>query len=314
MVFNRRNYGLKILLLGIILCISCSNISCAAATKYKVPASGGKTYTNTTNTVQGQNQTIETGTEMNVYPSDSAKNYTKNWSVAKQLNVVNRIGNSLRAVSNIPPDRDVTFTVARKYSANAHADFHNNVVVYRGLLNYIENEDELASIIAHELGHVEQKHVKKNIARSVGVLLAGTAVDTIAGTGGLATTSAHYTNLKFTRKDEYKADERGIDLMVLAGYNPLATISILYKIGTNYIEFWQDHPATPKRIFHDYLYIKKKYPQYIDKGFDTTAYKYAYQNIKLKENELNEQHQIEMKSSKSKKKKNTANNSEDDEL
>ena len=63
--------------------------------------------------------------------------------------------------------------------------------------------------------------------------------------------------------------------MVNAGYNPLASISMLNKISGNYFDFFSDHPSGEKRIKKAYNYIQEKYTEYIKKGYPTTSYKRA---------------------------------------
>ena len=80
---------------------------------------------------------------------------------------------------------------------------------------------------------------------------------------------------KMDRGLENDADELGLDFLVKAGYNPLAGISIMYKIGANYSDFWADHPSTDKRVVSMYNYVAEKYPQFTQKGFETDAYNEA---------------------------------------
>ena len=58
-----------------------------------------------------------------------------------------------------------------------------------------------------------------------------------------------------------------------------AGISILYKIGENFSDFFSTHPSTDKRIAAMYEYIKQTYPQYITQSFDTDAYTYAIEEM-----------------------------------
>ena len=107
------------------------------------------------------------------------------------------------------------------------------VKIYTGLFNYIDNDDELAAILSHEIAH---------------------DMDFYDGFGKLIV-------MKFNSKAyEYKADEIGIDYMVKAGYNPIAMITIMNKIGGESIFDWgtfTSHPKTSSRLMKDYEYIHK---------------------------------------------------------
>ena len=264
MVFNRRNF-IKFLILSIL----CVTLFCPAyAEKYKVHSNRASVnkYANATQTTQNA-----------VYVNKNSFAY--GWSEEQQNNAVKRIGTSLLSKSKIPESRQVSFMVVQKDEVNAYTDQNNNVVVYRGILPYLEQEDELAFIIAHELGHVEQYHVVRGIFRS-GILSVLTSfIGTTTKTGNLSGVAGDMAYKKFSRNDEFKADQRGMDFLVGAGYNPLAAISVLYKIGTNYMDIWADHPSTEKRITKDYQYIEKNYPQYISKGFKSSSYDNALVQI-----------------------------------
>ena len=82
-------------------------------------------------------------------------------------------------------------------------------------------------------------------------------------------------NKKLSRGQETKSDLASIDYMVNAGYNPLASISMLNKISGNYFDFFSDHPSGEKRIKKAYKYIQMNYPEYVQKGYSTASYKRA---------------------------------------
>lgn len=266
MVFNRRNF-----VNFIVFALLCTTtFSPAFATSYKVHAKN-KYASSTTQTAQNA-----------VYINRNSFAY--GWSEEQQNNAVKRIGTSLLSASKIPASRQVSFLVVQKDEVNAYTDQNNNVVVYRGILPYLEQEDELAFIIAHELGHVEQYHVIRGMFRS-GILSVLTSfIGTATKTGNLSGVAGNMAYKKFSRNDEFKADKRGIDYLVTAGYNPLASISVLYKIGSNYMDIWADHPSTEKRITKDYLYIQTNYPQYINKGFKSSSYNNALTQIQAQIN------------------------------
>lgn len=125
-------------------------------------------------------------------------------------------------------------------SINAYTSYGDKgVYVYPELLNYIDNDDELAAVLSHEIAH---------------------DMDYYDGFGKLIV-------MKFNSKAyEYKADEKGIDYMVKAGYNPIAMITVMNKIGGESIFDWgtfTTHPKTSARLMKDYEYIYKKYPSYL---------------------------------------------------
>jgi predicted Zn-dependent protease len=231
-----------------------------------------------------------------VYASDTLQGsvsvdivpYCQNWTSVQAFNEINRIGTKLKLANNI--NEQIVFNVSEKDEANATTNINNQIDVYQGLLQYVETEDELAFVIGHEIGHVEKTHVKKTMIRNVLITTVGVAGATLA-TYGIAGNSAKATKSgavligssavgalagkKVSRNQETASDLASIDYMVNAGYNPLATISILNKISGNYFDLLSDHPSGEKRIKKAYQYISKKYPQYIDEGYNSTSYQRA---------------------------------------
>ena len=218
--------------------------------------------------------------------------YYANWSSQEAFNHINRIGTRLAMASDL--EKHMTFVVSDDKEANASTNINNVITVNLGLLKYVENEDELAFVIGHEMGHVSKTHVKKTIARNAVVATAGITGSVLsmlgywgdsakmakAGAitvGGAA--AGEIANKAISRGDEFKADTESIDYLVNAGYNPLASISLMNKISGNYFDAFSDHPSGGKRIKKMYKYISKNYPEYIEKGYNSTSYERALQFI-----------------------------------
>lgn len=127
-----------------------------------------------------------------------------------------------------------------------------SVTIFKGLLPYIENDDELAYIISHEIAH------------------------SIDFYGGYIKKLAMVANAK---SYETKADLKGIDYMVTAGYNPVAAITIGTKIFEEPYYDWgfnYTHPKGSKRVMTMYKYIYKKYPKYLSSDMTNNI---SYQNF-----------------------------------
>lgn len=199
--------------------------------------------------------------------------------------VVKKIGDKILQANNI--NVGVNFVLVITEDVNASADLENTVRVHTGLLEQCKTEDELASIIGHEIGHAVKSHVIKGVVVDT-VANTGTTVAkniatkhiaashlnknltkwgfdagmlTNAATGAIDATNAAATS-KLQRGRELDADELGIDYMVKAGYNPMAAIDVMLRIGDNYNDFFADHPSTDKRVESMRTYIANKYPQF----------------------------------------------------
>ena len=158
------------------------------------------------------------------------------------VNYVNDIGNKILSV--LPPQPfTYRFYVVKDDVYNAFATPAGNIFINSGLLMAMENEEELAGIIAHEIAHVVCRHISQKIERSkkIGIAtLAGIAAGIFLGAGGAATAANAVTfgsiaagqsiALVYSREDETQADQIGLDSLALAGYSSKGLTSVLTKI------------------------------------------------------------------------------------
>lgn len=143
--------------------------------------------------------------------------------------IVDKLGTAMRATS-FP----LTVAVVRSNQANAFAGPSGYMYIFTGLILTMENESELASVIAHEMAHISQKHIAKrmremkalSIASMLGVvagmLLGGLTGSSDAAGAAIAGTQAAAASamLKYSRDDENEADHVGLNYMVGGGFNP----------------------------------------------------------------------------------------------
>ncbi|APG65523.1 peptidase M48 Ste24p [Tenacibaculum todarodis] len=121
------------------------------------------------------------------------------------------------------------------------------------LFSKLKNEDQLAGVLGHEIGHVLGKHSNERItdANFWKLLTMGASVG--ADLGSLANGIGQQTLLKNGRGDELESDELGVKLMIDAGYNPEELIGVMEILkaaaGPNRVpEFQSSHPDPENRI------------------------------------------------------------------
>lgn len=199
--------------------------------------------------------------------------FAENWNSTAALNRVNTIGNKIIKANGI--GQAITFKVSEQADVNAYANINKEVYVYRGLLEYVTNDDELAGVISHELGHILNGHCAKQGVLNTGVNILANATARVTGSTTVAGVGQQLASSKLSRKDEFEADITGVDLMTKAGYNPLAMISVLNKICGNYIDIMQSHPSGEKRLLNIYNYVEYNYPAKLKTGFNTDSYNKA---------------------------------------
>lgn len=136
---------------------------------------------------------------------------------------------------------------------NAFALPGGQIFITHALFSQLKNEDQLAGVLGHEIGHVLGKHSNERItdANFWKLLTMGASVG--ADLGQLANNIGQQTLLKNGRGDELESDELGVKLMIDAGYNPENLIGVMEILkaaaGPNRIpEFQSTHPDPENRI------------------------------------------------------------------
>ena len=206
---------------------------------------------------------------------------TSNWDSAAAQSKLNNIAYKIIKANSLP--NGISIKVSDSDEANAYANINKEIYFYRGLLNYATTDEEIAAIISHEMGHIINGHnAKQSILNTVIANITGDASKSVGAAAVQELSSA-----KLSRKDEFEADLSGVDLLVKAGYNPLAMISVLNKICGNYIDIISTHPSGEKRLMNVYDYVSYNYPDWAKKGYNSDSYKKAYAVISLNVEERN---------------------------
>jgi len=123
-----------------------------------------------------------------------------------------------------------TFTLLDSPDLNAFATRDNYIYVNRGLLNYVSNEAQLVSVLAHEVGHITRKHVTGQEGKATGAQILSTIAAVLSGSGEVYEAGMAYANSLirgYGRRNELEADEAGAEYMAKLGYAPSEMISML---------------------------------------------------------------------------------------
>ncbi len=166
---------------------------------------------------------------------------------------VQDIGKKIAAVNN-RKEINYYFDVLEDDEVNAFSLPGGFVYVNKGLLDKVANDDELAGVLAHEVGHIVARHsIKKLQAMQMySILRVLVAAAPNSGDVGNAADVAFAEILTgYSRDDELLADTLGARYMRLAGYNPRAMISFLEKLQ----EVNRRRPLQPKSYFKTHPYV-----------------------------------------------------------
>lgn len=187
---------------------------------------------------------------------------------------LNRIGQRLAVVSD-RQDYAYQFHVIEKDELNAFTTPGGHIYVYSGLINKLEDDDALAGVVAHEIGHCAARHTIKKFQAALGIDLLGTlllgqieqeSTKRIAAMGAGAAVSIAMS--AYSRQDEHEADRLGVKYLYLAGFKPegmVATLEVLQaeaKDGEIPL-FLRSHPYLKDRVTAvkaEIAQIKTKYP------------------------------------------------------
>ena len=180
------------------------------------------------------------------------------------LNYINDLGDRLLQVSD-DAGKDYEFHLIKSDVINAFAVPGGQIALHTAILTKSETEGELASVVAHEISHVTQNHIARNIENSrfdnyiaLGALLAAAAAGGAEGAqAGLAVASTSILDkqLRYSRAFESEADALGVRLISRAGFDTNAMPRFFKRLledsrlNKSYApEFLRSHPLTVRRI------------------------------------------------------------------
>ncbi|MBF5043483.1 M48 family metalloprotease [Aggregicoccus sp. 17bor-14] len=198
---------------------------------------------------------------------------------------LNRVGKNLAAQSSRPA-LEWTFGVLESPAVNAVSSPGGYVLVTRGLLDTVQNEAQLAGVLAHEIAHVTERHalrvyasVKRNqCAAALGARVAMSEADAfrsalgapggfldLDGNVGLLTQLTdkvveQVTTGGFAQSDELDADQRALALVISAGYNPEEYIALLGRLPQGDAGY-KNHPPNAERQAHARAWLAQQKPR-----------------------------------------------------
>jgi len=163
---------------------------------------------------------------------------------------LDRLTASLEKAAALPVPLRVR--VVRRAEANAMALPGGRIYIFRGLIAKADTPDELAGVIAHEIGHVSHRDGTRSALESAGLsLLFGMLLGDFTGGGAVAVASRMVLQSSYSREVEAAADAYSVFLMQRAGGNPHALGTILARIGgatEPAMKILLDHPETKARV------------------------------------------------------------------
>jgi predicted Zn-dependent protease len=163
--------------------------------------------------------------------------------------VVHHIGDHLKSALE-ESEYDYNFVVIDDPMINAFALPGGHIVVTTGLLNFIDSAEELAAVIAHEMGHAEMRHVVTRLAKELGLTILTSGDQFVMGE-----VTRIITSTGFDRSQESDADQFSFELLEKAGIEPRILATFFRKLkdeqGSELLEKFEivsTHPNFTNRI------------------------------------------------------------------
>jgi predicted Zn-dependent protease len=190
------------------------------------------------------------------------------------------------------PDLHYKITVLNSQSVNAFALPSGQLYVTRGLIALANDDSELASVLAHEMGHVLAHHAEMREEHAREAELVSRVVSDVVtdpAAGALALAKSKLALASFSRAQEFEADAIGVAIAARAGYDPYGAVRFLTAMEHNSRlkpeqngainpaapDFLSSHPATPERITNA-IASARQYRAPADTGQNFAQSKSAY--------------------------------------
>ncbi len=155
---------------------------------------------------------------------------------------------------NMTPD----IHLFKSTTANAFSLPGHNIAVLSQFLNDAKSENEIAAVMAHEMGHMVKRDSLEAFVSMQGVNIIAGLISSSGSFGGVAEFASFLQSMDYSRKKEFLADDYGAKLLLKAGYSPKGLASFLTRIekeesavmgaAMKYVEFLSSHPDTKERV------------------------------------------------------------------
>ncbi len=162
------------------------------------------------------------------------------------------IAGRLIAASEKQPDA-YRVVVVKSMNVNAMTFPGGTIIVFSGLINITESPEELAAVLAHEMAHIEKRHVTQKLLKTLGIEV----VALVLSGGDLSVLSdvvEIVVSTMFDRSQEREADRHAMDLLIKANINPRAMVRFFRRLMAHegklgeVLEIVSTHPGTESRM------------------------------------------------------------------
>jgi predicted Zn-dependent protease len=153
--------------------------------------------------------------------------------------------------------------LVRSSDINAFALPDHQMVIYTGLLDYANNAEEVAGVMAHEIGHMEKNHVMKKLVKEIGIEMLFSIAAGDAGNDISRETAKILSSTAFDRKHEREADAFAVESLAKADIDPQHLSNFFFRLARKddipeELAWVSTHPDTKERAA-EIIKQKKEY-------------------------------------------------------
>ncbi len=206
-----------------------------------------------------QQETLLYGTEKEVAIGEAvAAQWEAREELVTDVDVNERVQGILNRITAVCDRKDIVYfiKVIDKDLLNAVSLPGGYIYVFKGLIDKVDNDDQLAGVIAHEVGHITAKHAVKRIQNAYGALiLQGLATQSTAQVAKGVNFALTSLFIEHSQEDEFQSDRLSVKYLKKAGYDPREMVKFLEKLKKEQEDtplrqysYWRTHPFVSQRI------------------------------------------------------------------
>ncbi len=206
-----------------------------------------------------QQETLLYGTDKEVSIGEAVSvKMEQQYDIVTDVDVNERVRRILDRVAAVCDRKDIAYfiKVVDKDIMNAVSLPGGYVYIFKGLMDKLETDDQVAGVIAHEVAHITARHAVKRIQNAYGaMILQGLATQSNAKVAQGVNFALISLFAEYSQQDEFEADRLGVKYLKKAGYNPNAMVQVLVELREDQekgpvreYSYWRTHPFIPQRI------------------------------------------------------------------
>ena len=238
------------------------------------------------NRATAQDELIFVSTQREVRMGESlAKKVEKKFKLASDVLLQKKIDGIGQDIARVCDRRDISYhfkvlsgsDLKPEQRINAFALPGGYVFMFKDLVDKLESDDEIAAVLAHEVGHICAKHSIKRLQGSLGAMalqVLTSRMESDRETKAKAYSAINLLMLAYSREDEFMADRLGVKYSKLAGYNPEGAIKVIEMLADMQREApirrytgYRTHPylAERKAMIKQEVYGQMDFEDFINK-------------------------------------------------